>query len=321
MIITAGLPATIAPMLPVSGRPFDSSHHRFEPKWDGLRCIAFCNGSTRLQSRNLRAMEGRFPELAALHRHLRVPRAILDGEIVILDASGRPDFDAVRDRNLVAGAAAARLARQRPATYVAFDLLYAEGEPLLELPLAERIERLRQAVSEGDDLALCRGIVGPGTDYYAAALDQGFEGVVAKRLDSPYTPGRRSPHWVKIRRVRSFDGVIVGFIPRSPLHVGALLLAGYRNGGLYFTGRVGTGWSEAESKDLAARLTRLGPAPCPLAHSVTKAQAPPGTVWVAPRLVCRVDYLERSAEGLRHPVFRGLRDDKPPEACELPGEP
>lgn len=321
MIITPSLPATIAPMLPVSGRPFDSSHHRFEPKWDGLRCIAFCGGSTRLQSRNLRAMEGRFPELGTLHRRLRTPLAILDGEIVILDASGRPDFDAVRDRNLIEGAAAARLARQRPAAYVAFDLLYAEGEPLLERPLAERIERLKEAVSEGDGLALCRGIVGPGADYYAAALDQGFEGVVAKRLDSPYTPGRRSPHWVKIRRVRSFDGVIAGFVPRGPQHVAALLLAGCRDGRLFFTGRVGTGWSEAESRDLAAQLGRLGPAPCPLAHPVTRAQAPRETIWVAPRLVCSVDYLERSSQGLRHPVFRGLRDDKPPEACQLPGDP
>lgn len=310
----------LRPMLAVAASPFSNPEFLFEIKWDGYRCLAYLEAGTRLRSRNLKDLTATFPELGNLHERVEGLPALLDGEIVVFTERG-PDFAALQERGRLERAEhAAAAAARRPAVYLAFDILYHRGESLMERPLQERKEILRASIKPGPHLIVTDYVGGEGEAYFAAAVKAGLEGVVAKRLDSPYLPGRRSLLWRKIRAVKSADAVICGYEPGTggrPL--ASLILGAYRDGRLVYIGKVGTGFAEAEAMILHRALEKIRVPVPSLAVPRGHLRQPR---WVQPSLVCTVHYAAVTRDGrLRHASFRGLRYDKGPEECGLPGTP
>lgn len=303
-------------MLAVPGEPFDSPQHTFEVKWDGVRALAYKDGDRFwITTRNLKPALARFPELSDLPAALAAARVVIDGEIIVFGADGRPDFDRVCARSAARSPAAiARSARSFPATYIAFDCLWRDGEDLMPLPLKERRRHLREVILPSPHLAAPEGVEGQGRAFFAATAAEGLEGMVAKDLTSPYQPGKRSPSWVKVRNVKSADCVIGGFVPRGEHFLKSVLLGLYDAGRLLYVGHVGSGFSQDENRELRALLGAI-PAARPPFAAIPPACAR-GAVWTQPHLVCTVEYLTLTSQGhLRHPVYRGIRSDKDPKQC------
>ncbi|ADU51241.1 DNA polymerase LigD, ligase domain protein [Thermaerobacter marianensis DSM 12885] len=319
-------PGRLQPMLARRApAPFSSPAYRYEIKWDGYRCLVFADpgaGRTFLQSRHGYDLTPLFPELAGVHRLLPAA-AVLDAEIVAL-VDGRPSFAALQQRagGVGRGARIPAAAPIAPALLVLFDLLGLAGAVWLGRPLAERVRGLKDLFPEGaaPGVAVSRGVEGDGAAFFRRVRDQGLEGVVAKRLDSPYLPGWRTAHWQKIKAEREVDAVVGGVVPGGrAAGVGTLLLGLFApDGALHYVGHVSTGLGGEEARHLLGRL-RARPT-CPFVTVPARARGQP-VVWVEPNLVCEVAYLEWTPQGhLRHPVFRRWRDDKDARACRLPAE-
>jgi bifunctional non-homologous end joining protein LigD len=316
----APLPEKIVPMMARTGTlPRDDEQWGFEVKWDGVRAICHSEpGRMRLHSRNLLDITPRYPEVGRLNRALSHHRAILDGEIVALDAEGKPSFGALQRRMHVGSESTVRrLAKETPVTYIIFDLLWLDGHSLMELPYTERRARLAELeLGDGGRWRVPDYVVGHGEQLLAATEQQGLEGVIAKRLDSKYEPGRRTPSWLKIKNVDRQEVVVGGWVPgdgKRRDRIGALLV-GVRddNGELRHVGRVGTGFTEAELDRLAEKLRPLERADSPFAPGGPKI--PRGAVFAEPELVAEVEFREWTDGGqLRAPSYKGLRDDKPAE--------
>ena len=312
------MPAHVAPMLARAGSlPAEDDGWAYEIKWDGVRAIAYSRpGELHLESRNLNDITDTYPELSRLGPALGSHSAILDGEIVAFEAGGRPSFAALQRRMQVASRAQAkRQAKDTPVTYVIFDLLWLDGHSLMELPYAERRERLAGLALTGASWQTPEHVVGHGAALLAATAEQGLEGILAKRLDSTYQPGLRTRSWVKIKTVGRQEFVVGGWIPgkgRRRQRIGALLLGVYEpDGALRYVGRVGSGFSEEELEHLSRLLVALERAKSPFAAG---AKPPRDAVFCEPRLLAEVQFSQWTASGsIRHPVYEGLREDKPVE--------
>jgi len=314
------MPEKIVPMMARTGTlPRDDEHWAYEVKWDGVRAICHSEpGRMRLHSRNLLDITPRYPEVGRLNRALSHHRAVLDGEIVALDAEGKPSFGALQRRMHVGSESTVRrLAKEAPVTYVIFDLLWLDGHSLMDLPYTERRARLAELeLGDGGRWRVPDYVVGHGEQLLAATDQQGLEGVIAKRLDSPYEPGRRTPCWLKIKNVERQEVVVGGWVPgdgKRRDRIGALLV-GVRDddGALRHVGRVGTGFTEAELDRLADKLRPLERDDSPFAPGGPKI--PRGAVFADPELVAEVEFREWTDGGqLRAPSYKGLRDDKPAE--------
>jgi bifunctional non-homologous end joining protein LigD len=310
------MPEHVKPMLARAGDlPADDARWAYEIKWDGVRAITYVEGGrVRLESRNLNDITPRYPELRELGRALGAREAVLDGEVVAFDEDGRPSFQRLQGRmHLTSEPGVRRLAEREPVTYVIFDLLHLEGHSLMELPYTERRERLLGLGLDGPTWQTPVHHVGDGAALLEASRTSGLEGIIAKRLDCPYTPGRRSAGWIKVKNVRRADVVIGGWLPgegnRSG-RIGALLVGYYEGYRLRYAGRVGTGFNQAELDRLQKLLEPLERDTSPF----TGTQPPRKAHFVEPNLVATVEYTEWTrARTLRHPSYKGLRDDKPPE--------
>ena len=316
----APLPDKIVPMMARPATlPRDDGNWAFEVKWDGVRAICHSEpGRMRLHSRNLLDITPRYPEIGRLNRALSHHRAVLDGEVVALDADGRPSFGALQRRMHVSSETAVRrLAKEVPVTYVIFDLLWLDGHSLMDLPYSERRARLAELELGGGGNGRWQVpdyVVGHGEQLLAATEEQGLEGVIAKRLDSTYQPGQRTPSWLKVKHTARQEVVIGGWVPgdgKRRDRIGALL-AGVRDddGSLRHVGRVGTGFTEAELDRLAELLRPLERDDSPFAPGGPKI--PRGAIFAEPELVAEVEFREWTDGGqLRAPSYKGLRDDKP----------
>lgn len=308
----------IRPMLAVKSAPFDSGDYIFEVKWDGYRALVYLDsGVTEMRSRNQADITAAFPELGMMHLFVKDLPALLDGEVVVFSGA-RPSFDALQARGRLSDPLRIRQASARtPALFVAFDLLYASGSPLLDEPLRRRKEILAGVVTGGPHLVVADFIQGSGVLLAGAAREQGLEGIMAKALNSPYLPGRRSPYWKKIRHTNEADLAVCGYREgKGGRKIGCLLLCGIRNGGMVYAGKVGTGFSREMEVELISRLKALRTEKPPVAVPRREAS---GVTWVRPTLVGTVQYLEKTAAGyLRHPSFKGLRPDKEAPECEAP---
>ncbi|NLK08491.1 MAG: ATP-dependent DNA ligase [Firmicutes bacterium] len=310
---TQSLPL-LAPMLSASSKPFSSKDYLFEPKWDGFRCLAYLeNQKTVLFSRRGMDLSQSFPELNGLHKLLSGCPAILDGEIVIFH-EGKDQFHLLLQR-----------IRQRsmelvhiPAVFIAFDLLYLHGTPLMNTCLQERKEKLSQNVPAADNLLVNSYILASGEIFFDAAIAQGREGIMAKRLDSLYLPGRRSRNWLKIKAINTTEAVVAGYIPKGRHSFASLILGQYRasDGRLVHVGNVGTGFSSRDVREIVDELRKLSAKDGPPLFLNLETHA---VVWAMPLLVVEVRYMEYTASGqLRHPVYIGPRLDVAPEECILP---
>jgi bifunctional non-homologous end joining protein LigD len=300
--------APIKPMLASPDVPaFDDADWLFEVKWDGYRAIAETGKKLRLYSRNGLSFLDAYPDVAEELRALK-KEMVLDGEIVALDAAGKPDFQLLQH------------ATNGPSAYLVyqvFDLLRQGGKDLMELPLLERKKRLRAALPEGTHVKYCEHVAERGKDFFAVAADQGLEGIIGKRKESLYQPGVRSKDWVKIKNLHTQEVVIGGFTaPRnSRKHFGALLLGVYNSEDEFqYVGHTGTGFDARTLQELAAAMKPLRRKTSPFAGKVPANQ--PAT-WVTPKLVANVKFTEWTREGhMRHPVFMGLRQDKDPHRVQ-----
>ena len=328
------MPERIVPMLAVPGSlPQDQERWSFEVKWDGVRAIAYVRpGRLRLESRNLNEITGSYPELRGLLRDLGMREAVLDGEIVAFDEHGRPSFERLQRRmHVTSESAVRRLAAATPVVYAIFDLLYLDGHSLMDLPYEHRRDQLERLELSGPAWrvpAAHSGAGGGGTALLKATGERGLEGIVAKRLDCRYEPGRRAGHWIKVKHTSRQELVIGGWLPgegRRQSRIGSLLM-GYgaqpTTGegiaiALRYAGRVGTGFSERTLSELQAALEPLRRGSSPF---VDAPRLPRNAVFVEPRLVAEVEFREWTADGMmRAPSFKGLRDDKP--AAEVVREP
>jgi len=315
-------PDDIRPMLATVGAlPRDDAAWAYELKWDGIRAIGHVDGGRiRITSRNGNDLSGSFPELRGLGEQFGSRRAVIDGEIVAFDDDGRPRFQRLQPRIHAAYAhKAGRLAVEQPVVYVLFDLLYLDGESLLAQPYDERRRRLEALGLDkvkGGSWTLSPRFDGPGADILRASKEQGLEGVLAKRRDSPYLPGKRSPTWTKVKNVLTQEVVIGGWTPgegHRQSRFGSLLLGIPGDGGLEYVGQVGTGFSDAALDELTATLRTLPSDVNPFASDVPRRYSTVAT-WVVPTLVGEVSFSEWTADRrMRHPSWRGLREDKAPD--------
>lgn len=324
------MPSGIEPMKArLSELPADDAGWGFEIKWDGVRAIAYCEtGRVRLVSRTGKDVTPAYPEIGAIAKALGGVEAVLDGEIVAFDPEGRPSFQRLQRRMHVRASSQIRRLREAvPVTYVAFDLLHLDGESLLELPYEERRARLDALALDGDAWRTPAYHRGDGAKLLALTAAQGLEGVVGKRLDSTYKPGKRGRDWIKVKNTVGQEVVIAGWLPGKGRRAGTIgaLLAGYYEGEgderhLRFAGKVGTGFSEAELRMLSERLAPLRRETSPFEGRQPERAA----IFAEPELVAEVSFTEWTEAGtLRHPSYKGLRDDKPADAVvrERPDEP
>ena len=313
--------ATLRPMLAeAQEKPFNAPGWLFELKLDGYRTLASRDQTSRVLSRNGNDLSACFPEIVQALKALPFEQVLLDGELVALDEHGRPNFQRLQQRAQLRRALDIRHAAvDCPVTFYAFDLLAFDGFDLRGLPLSTRKRLLQRVAPLAGVIRYLDHFEDDGIVLYQQVQKLGLEGIVAKRGDSPYKSGR-SPVWIKVRTRRTEDFVVVGFTePKgSRSGFGALHLGSYHNGELRYSGRAGSGFSETQLAEIRQTLQSLllGEAPCsgPLPQG-------DGTRWVEPRLVCEVEYTERTEEGLlRQPVFLRFREDKKPEECVASGE-
>lgn len=321
---------TISPMLATLGDLPAAGGWAYEFKWDGIRAVAYTGaGGLVLVSRNDRDITAGYPELAGVAAAVGGRRLVLDGEIVAMDDADRPSFSRLQQRMHVRDPAA-ELIRSVPVIYQVFDVLVVDGVPVLQEPYERRRELLAglNLASAGAPVRVPPHFIDTDSQTVtAAAQAYGLEGVMAKRLESTYQPGRRSRDWIKAPFTPTQEVVIVGWKPgegRRAGTIGSLLMAVERGGVLSFAGGVGTGFTDAMLDDLHARLRSLT-RPRPALGDVPRPHAR-GAVWVEPVLVGEVAYRTWTPDGrLRHASWRGLRPDKTPAqmspAVSPPGRP
>ena len=307
------MPAFIDPMTAtLTDGPFSNPDWLFELKWDGYRVQEHVdNGRVSLYTRRGLDAAEYFPELAGPPIWISARRAIVDGEVVALDADGNPDFGLLQARR---GTGSRRAETSTPA-YAVFDLLYLDGRSLLDEPLEERKKLLRSVLIDAGAVRYASHVVGDGVEFYEAVAARGLEGVVAKLRSSRYESGRRSGAWLKIKRRAEQEFVIAGWTPRqgSDEDLGALVLGVYQAGALTLAGKVGTGFDAGERRRLVELLKPLAQPGSVVAERPLPRES--GLTWVDPRLVARVEFAEWTAEGqLRAPVYKGLELDTDPRS-------
>lgn len=310
------MPALVRPMLATAGElppPSQEDRWAYEMKWDGVRAVAYVDaGRARVLTRNDREVAATYPEFRTLARELGPAPMVLDGEIVAFDTAGRPDFGVLQQRMHVQRPRAALLAAV-PVHYFVFDVLWLDGRSLLDVAYAERRILLENLELRGQSWDTPPVFLGAGDEALAASRVGGLEGVVAKRIDAVYEPGRRSTTWLKVKHLRMQEVVVGGWRPgqgRREGGIGSLLLGVPGPHGLEYAGHVGTGFTAAALGHLQSMLRPRQRSSSPFASDLPRADAR-DAVWVTPDLVGEVVFAEWTRDGrLRHPSWRGLRPDR-----------
>ena len=282
-----------------------------ERKLDGERCVARKDDAdVRLESRTGKDLTGTYPEVRTAVAAQAGRRMLLDGEVVAYDGE-QTSFGRLQQRLGVAQPSP-RLVGSYPVVFCVFDLLELDGEDLTAQSLLQRRARLTKAIRSSDALQLIEALRGDSERRFAEACTRGWEGLIAKRADAPYTRGR-SKDWLKLKCAWEQEFVIGGFTDPGGRRkdFGALLVGYHEDGRLRYAGKVGTGYSAATLRDLGVRLRALE---APESPFVDARPIPRGTHWTRPELVGQIGFAEWTTEGrLRQPRFLGLRDDKGPD--------
>lgn len=305
---------TVKPMLASTTKKiFNDPNWIYELKWDGYRLITHVdNGEVTLHSRNGISYNTKFPNLVEDLENIP-HEAILDGEVVVVDKNGIPDFQ--------------KLQNYSPQTkgtlkFYVFDMLYLNGHSMLDLKLLERKSLIPNVLEETNIAVYCDHIEGMGTAFYQKAIDAGMEGVMAKKADSTYTPGYRTEKWLKVKANESLEALICGYTDSEGSVFGSLILGILKEDKLVYVGNCGTGFSNKTQVELLKKMKELETPAIPFNMKPNLKGRKAN--WIKPELVCEVIFSEWTSAGrMRHPVFKGLRKDKSSEDInsELPQEP
>ena len=316
-IVTQGkstkFPSSLSPMLAtIVDKPFDKEGWQYEIKWDGYRALAFCNkDKVELKSRNDNSFDAKFYPVhkALLEWNIN---ALVDGEVVVLDEDGNPNFGALQNWRSEADGAL---------YFYVFDLLWINGKDLMQLPLNERRAQLKQIIPDNDIIRLSENFEVNGIEFFETAKKMGLEGIMAKKADSVYSAGNRSKDWLKIKANKRQEMVIGGYTKNdnSSKSFSSLLVGVYEKGNLIYTGKVGTGFNDKQQTEMLQQfqsyIIKTPPftelpdinKPSRFQHNPPKATA----VWMKPELVCEVSFTEMTTDGImRHPSFEAMRIDK-----------
>lgn len=302
---------TIIPMLAKRSNPFDSEDYFYEIKWDGIRCLAYINGDINLRSRNNKNITQNYPEFDDMQKWVKNRPLILDGEIVMMK-NGKPSFHEWQKRSGIKDKTKLiKAVKANPAVFMVFDILYINGENMFELPLHHRKEVLSENIKDNTYLIVSDVIVGNGIEIYKAAVKKELEGIVAKKKDSLYYPGKRTNFWYKFKKSIEEDFIICGYLKGGQWGIGSLVLGRYFGERLVYQGTVGTGFKRQDSKKLLGYFKK-SKTENPFVDKGTENLS---VTWVRPELVCTVEYLEKGKKGLRHASFKGIRLDREPGSC------
>lgn len=291
-------------------QPFNSPDWLYELKLDGIRCIAYLdeNGTDLRNKRDMKLLP-RFPELSDINKYVK-KKCILDGELLVLK-NGVPEFYEVQKRTMMSDKFKIELAYSKyPASFVAYDIIYLDGEEVTDLKLIDRKKLLEDVIIDNKKCAISRYIIENGIGLYELADEQKLEGIVAKRLESKYWFGKETKDWIKFKRMADEDFIICGFIKKSPMST--VLLGQYKGDRLVYKGAVSFGVRYnllMENRDLIIDYSPFNLAPT----DVTNDEI----TWLKPELVCVVEYMPNSKSSLRQPVFKGIRDDVLPHQCQV----
>ena len=295
----------ISPMLLYETQPFDDKDYIYELKLDGIRCLAYIDAkSVNLRNKRNKDVTAIYPELAEMNKCVK-KRVILDGELVVLDKDGKPDFYALQRRSLMADSFKIGLsARNAPVQFVAYDIIYFDGQDLTDKPLTERKAILSKAVKEGYNLSVSRYIEEMGTAFFEIAKAQELEGIVAKRKGGLYHIGKRTRDWLKIKVMQDEDLLILGYQLDEYGEVKDLILGYYDDEGkLQCRGKVYLGISK-EERGIIAQFSKGNTVKNPWFPKYKNA------VWLKPQLVGTAHFMhETESGGMRQPVWKGLKTD------------
>jgi bifunctional non-homologous end joining protein LigD len=308
----------IKPMLAFKSKPFSSDDFIYEIKWDGTRCIAFVDVERkrlRMQNRRLMEISHRYPEIDFFN--FLNQNAILDGEVVVFH-NGKPSFSLLQQREHIDSRLKIEVLSKRiPAVYIAFDILYTSKDGwIADLRLTERKKILEKVSCEAVRVVKSEFIEGRGFEFYEKAVEMGLEGIIAKKKDSIYQPGKRSHSWLKLKKKNTLDCIIVGWMEGEGWRsgkFGSLVLALMGKNGLFHVGQVGTGFDSEFIDWFYSRLRDIE-----IQKPWFEAEFRRKVHWVKPVYVCEVEFLEVTEDRkLRAPVFKRLRSDKSPEECKI----
>jgi bifunctional non-homologous end joining protein LigD len=308
-------------MMAKEGGIVDSDDYLYEVKWDGLRALLFLeNGKVQLQNRNRRDATSSYPEILDPARKVRAKTAILDGEIVVLNDRGLPDFGLLQTRfGHIDPKNVEAVSRINPTVYVAFDILHLNGKDLVSNSLENRKRLLRDVLVEGPHMVFGDYATKNGPAFYTELLKLGFEGVIAKDKNSQYLPGIRSSYWIKVKGSQTLDAFVVGYTTGEGARrstFGSLVMAVYdKNGKMVHVTNVGGGFDNKSLDHIRSLLDKLV-TKTPLISEAIDAPSP--IIWVKPRIVCELLYSNFTRDKkLRFPRFQRIRTDKKPQDCVL----
>jgi bifunctional non-homologous end joining protein LigD len=310
---TAKFPTKLSPMLATMvDKPFDKDGWQYEIKWDGYRTVAFCNkDKVELKSRNGKSYKEKFYPILNAVQKWNI-HAVVDGEVVVLDEGGKPNFGALQNW---------RSEADGELYFYVFDLLWMNGKDLMQIPLSVRRAILKQLIPENSTIRFSENFEVSGIEFFDTAKKIGLEGIMAKKSDSTYSPGNRSKEWLKIKANKRQEMVIGGYTKNeaSSKTFSSLLLGVYENGALIYTGKAGTGFSDKQQLEMLEQfkpyITKSAPfTDLPDINKPSRFQRNPANataVWMKPALVCEVSFTEMTTDGImRHPSFIAMRSDK-----------
>lgn len=288
---------------------FDSNEYIYEIKWDGIRCISYLDkDNTDMRNKRNKMMIPIFPELAELHKRVK-EKCILDHELVVL-INGMPDFREIQRRSIMTKPLKIQLSADRlPASIIAYDILYYKDKDITGLPITERKKYLEEVVIESNRLVVSRHIETYGIELFNQVKGMGLEGIVAKRKESTYRQGKKNKDWIKCKVMSTVDCVVCGYVIKEK-GMSSIVIGLYNGSELVYKGHVSLGVSI--KKLIKHGIERIGYSPF--------GYIPRGNenaVWIEPNLVCIVEYMKTEKEAFRQATFKGIRDDKLPEECQV----
>jgi bifunctional non-homologous end joining protein LigD len=316
----SAMPSRLAPMLAtLSGHPFSDPNWLFEIKWDGVRALAWIeDGTLTLRARSGADITAQYPELSGLPAALSAQNAIVDGEIAVMDARGRSDFEKLQERMHVRSPGQ-KLLSEFPVVYFAFDFPYCDGYDLRAATLLQRKQLLQRLLHPSERVRFSDHQLEKGKELFELAKQNELEGIIAKRIDSRYV-SERSVNWLKLKTSKTLDAVVGGWTAArgAGMPFGSLLLGLYEGKKLRFIGHAGSGFNAETHEAVAAKLKKQETAKCPFEKvPETNERA----TWVTPSLVARVRFSGwTQEERLRHPVFLGIREDVKAQDCRRENE-